>query len=1247
MKSKPILSLTISLMLLAANAGGIWAQANGAEPSSTPLTAPVARLLGDGKMMAGAGTEPSLRVVESSERGVVLELVTPDYELQPLAEGCLRLSVEGYGATDRSGWPELPLRGTMVGIPPQAEVALRVLERESVVRRVGRNLCPAAQPIVEVDAEGRLQYLGEERVRDERAYSMLGGGYYPLAAVELAETAYIRSQRVAQVRFQPFHYNPVTGELRHDRRIRVLVDFFPEERIPASLGTFIDEGSFEPILRYALLNYEQARNWRERPTPTYSPQTVWPPHEGTWYKVSVDQDGIYQMDTAYLQAAGLPVDEIDPRTIQMYNMGEEIAILVEGEADGSFDAGDAVVFYGEKMDTRYTDVNVYWLTWGHADGLRMEERDGRPGENAPTPSAFPTAQRAERNLVYLSRWPAPDGDNWYWEMVFAVAATTRVYTTELAYPASGPLNATISGIFWGLRNQNNQSHHTRVYLNGFLVDDAIWPSESMYIFDQAIPQSYLVEGTNVVSVQLPFDMGIPYEFIYVNRFDITYHRLYTAENDLLFFTQVDPGAWAYQIGGFSTAGIESLDISDPAHPIRVRNAVIEAHGGSFSIAFGDAITQERRYLASARRQVPVGIDLFQTANLASPSRGADYLVITHGDFYTSLLPLTAYRNSQGLRTTIVDVADIYEEFGYGVFDPQAIHDFLAYTYANWTPPSPLYVLLVGDGNYDFKNYEGKGEPIYIPPYLDDVDPWLIETASDNRYVTVYGNDTLPDMHIGRLPVKGAAEAAAMVGKILNYEQNPPAGNWTGRVLFVADNADSAGNFAQISDNVISSSLPAPYVPDRVYLGVTHPYQNPSVIAHQAVIDAINEGRLLVNYVGHAGFLLWAMEYLFKAEDVPNLINGGRLPLMVPMTCYDGYFIVPSAPNQMDYSSVGETVVRAPNGGAIGSFSPSGLGVATGHDYLNRGLFQALFTNGIVQLGPATTAAKLYLYTNTSAYRDLLDTYMLFGDPALALNVLKTDVEIAMAVAPQAPVRPGNRVTYTITYNNSGPATAFRVAISDPLPDVLLDPQVTSSGAAITPTGYLAWNVANLPAGAGGVITVSATVSTAFHGTFTNTVTIASTAVETDTANNASALATRVIAPDLTIAKAGPATALPGATIYYTLTFANDGDALAEGVVIQDLLPAPVVSATFLSSGAVVTAQEGTRFIWDAGDLLPGEGGVITIAAVLDPSFSGPLTNTATIANSAIEPRQANNSAVQVTHVPYRAYLPLLMRRIKQ
>jgi len=156
---------------------------------------------------------------------------------------------------------------------------------------------------------------------------------------------------------------------------------------------------------------------------------------------------------------------------------------------------------------------------------------------------------------------------------------------------------------------------------------------------------------------------------------------------------------------------------------------------------------------------------------------------------------------------------VYDEFGYGITAARPIHDFLEYASDHWQPPSPSYVVLVGDGNYDPKNYGGNNRTSFFPPYLAPVDPWIIETAADNRYVTLTEGDTMPDMMLGRLPVNSAAEASVMVSKTLGYEQDPPPGEWKQRLLFVADDAGRGGDFDDISDAVIDCCVPAPYQPE--------------------------------------------------------------------------------------------------------------------------------------------------------------------------------------------------------------------------------------------------------------------------------------------------------------------------------------------------------------------------------------------------------------------------------------------------
>ena len=89
------------------------------------------------------------------------------------------------------------------------------------------------------------------------------------------------------------------------------------------------------------------------------------------------------------------------------------------------------------------------------------------------------------------------------------------------------------------------------------------------------------------------------------------------------------------------------------------------------------------------------------------------------------------------------------------------------------------------------------------------------------------------------------------------------------------------------------------------------------------------------------------------------------------------------------------MTRADGKGAVASWSPTGLGVSTGHEYLDRGFFQAVFQDGVRTLGEATTAGKLKLWA-TGGNLDLLDTYLLFGDPAT--NMLTPAVSVSIGLA---------------------------------------------------------------------------------------------------------------------------------------------------------------------------------------------------------------------------------------------------------
>lgn len=1178
--------------------------------------------------LAGA---PPLNLVSGDGRGLLLDFSLPDFEIETVQSGagiCQRLTLPGFASAGLPGAPALPVTGALVGLPLDAAPRLEVLQAETVAIPQGAPLCPVASPVFEdrflddpAAADWRLE-------RDEQSYQT--NQFLPAQPVELVADGFIRSQRVAQLRFQPFQYNPAAGELRYFSHLRLRLHFDASPG-PASGSGFTDEGIFEPLLAASLINYEQARPWRTRPEQSSlsgQPAAVW---GDPAYKVLIDQPGIYRLSYADLETAGLPVGLIDPGTFQLFNQGRAIALRVVGQSDGSFDPGDSLQFYGEAIDTKYSGVNVYWLTWGNVAGLRMVELAGTPDGSAPVLASFMNQERLEKNLIYVSNHPSgADQDVWYWDYLNTTTPDTPVsknFVAPLDHISTLPLTVTVRGLFKGY--SATPQHHTRVFLNGHLIDDATWQPQAEYFFEVQAPQSYLLEGDNTISVQLPMDGGITQELVLFNWFEIDYADSYIAAGDQLFFSGDAAGEWEFRLDGFSMDSISIFDISDPLAPALITGATSQWTGSAYRHSFQQTLADRHRYLAlsAANERSPLQIVRDSPSNWHSLQNGADYLIITHRDFYTTMLALSDYRADQGLRTALVDVQDLYDEFNGGVTDPQAIHDFLAYAYAHWQPPAPAYALLVGDGNFDPRNYLSRNTPHFIPPNLAQADPWLGEVPADNRLVAISGEDVFPDMHLGRLPVRTAQQAAELVAKIIAYEQSPDPADWNSQVLFVADNADTAGNFADYSDVIVNGYLPLPYAASKIYWKVTH---SDITQARAEILNQINQGRLIVNYVGHGGVQFWASEFLLQLSSIASINNPGRLPLFVPMTCLEGSY------QYLDYLgsetlSLAEGLLRAPNKGAIASFSPTGFGVAQGHDFLNRGLFEAVFTEDIIQLGPATTYAKYFLYANSGGeHLDLLDTYLLFGDPALRLNVLPADLGLTKSVEPVGAVYPGDTIRYTLTYSNAGPATAHHVVIRDALPSGLTDVQVTSSGAPITLRDgtHFVWDVADLAMGQGGQIVITARVALDFSGEISNTAGIETSARQLELADNTTAPVTTTVLPlpDLAISKTAPANLAAGQVITYVIAFANVGAGFASGVTLTDDLPDllldPQVAAT---RGAAITARPGEPFTWDVEALSPGEGGVITLTAQLPADFTGLIENSAEIATLSLELNTANNA----------------------
>lgn len=931
--------------------------------------------------MAQEPAGSQLRLVSSDRETIVLELTITGFQIETIEQAGQtyhRVIIPGTVQTDTPGEPQVPTRGALLGLPGTAGVSIQVLEADYEMLS-GYHLYPAPALQVVADSLDAAQVAGVQPTFALNQDRYATDAFYPDRLVEIGYTGAMRDQAVAQVQFYPVQYNPVTQEIRLYRRILAQVTWAalsgmaPAEAREASPG-------YENLLRETLLNYGALERpvmaAEQAPSPSTSIDIVTTSSLTPTLKIGVTEDGLYELTYSDLIGAGLDLNGLDPRTLKISCRGVETPIYVPGEDDGVFDPTDIILFYGTAIDDVYTTKNVYWLTLGESYGQRMGTQNGTLSGGAPVPAHFPVTLHTEEDSSYWVTMPNGQGqDHWFWGDNLSAPAS-RDYDLTLSNLSTTASTATVRVRMKGRTDTSTYpDHHTRLYLNGVEIDDQLWDGFSPYDHQVTVSHTYLNEGSNILRVRGVGDTGAAVDQFFVNWIEIDYWDTYVAENDALLFGVPATGTFQFEVTGFSGADVDVFDATNPANVERIINPSVVADGGSYTLQFERAAQPETRYLAlrPGQRRSPASLELDQPSSWKSPNNGADYVIITPEDFYTSALTLANHRNATGLRVVTIKVEDLYDEFNAGLFNPQAIRDFLIYAYQNWTAPAPTYVLLLGGASYDYRDLLDLDRANYVPTQIIETD-LLGQTPSDNWFVLVSGADLLPDMFIGRLTAQDLSEANDMVDKIIHYEQQPPDASWNTRVLLVAD--DNEASFEIISEQ-IANQLPFYYTANEVYAG-DYPPGNPTA----DIVSYIEGGHVLVNYTGHGNVDRWGSwrdGQIFDRADVTALNNTHKLPVVTIANCLNGYFAGKNV-------SMAEEFLLRDDKGAAAVWAATGLGYPSGHRALMGEFYDAIFQDDLYALGAATTAAKVAVYTQSSFWGELVETFVLFGDPALSVGI---------------------------------------------------------------------------------------------------------------------------------------------------------------------------------------------------------------------------------------------------------------------
>ncbi len=220
----------------------------------------------------------------------------------------------------------------------------------------------------------------------------------------------------------------------------------------------------------------------------------------------------------------------------------------------------------------------------------------------------------------------------------------------------------------------------------------------------------------------------------------------------------------------------------------------------------------------------------------------------------------------------------------------------------------------------------------------------------------------PQIAIGRL--RTAAEATTVISKIISYEQG--AGGVMRDALLVADKNDGF-DFEGVSDE-LEVLLPASIGVQKIY----RQDFSSDAEASSTLISSLNQGALLVNYVGHGSVEI--LRGLLNSDDALALTNGTRLPFFVSMTCLNGLF------HDIYTESLAEALIKAPQGGAMAVWASSALTEPGEQAVMDRELIRMLFNGKPLALGEAIIKAKAQVRDP-----DIQRSWILFGDPTTRLR----------------------------------------------------------------------------------------------------------------------------------------------------------------------------------------------------------------------------------------------------------------------
>ncbi|MEE4178607.1 MAG: type IX secretion system sortase PorU [Bacteroides sp.] len=808
-----------------------------------------------------------------------------------------------------------------------------------------------------------------------------------------------------------------------------VVSFFPIRKNPST-------GGFEKLVSFILKEetiYDAAISYE--PVQEYVSNSVL--SSGTWYKICGSETGVYQLTYDDLASLGVAMGGLQKSNIRIFGHGggmlpednstpriddlKELAIFVSGSQSGTFGQNDYILYYNESPNQwtfdpvekvfnhqlhLYSTENCYFLTTDKGVGKRIASQSSLPETATHTVSTFQDYAYHERELDNL----IGSGRVWFGEVFDAtlireftfdfpglvlneparlksyVAARSTENSSFLAKAGNGQMTQGVNRIF--LANYNGPHANISV--------DSMWFNP--------------VQGDQI-KVTLTYNRPVAGSRGWLNYLALNVTRLLQFTGPQMAFRNVHvmgEGHIAQYNLGNSTNQLKVWDVTDP---FEIREQQTGLSGNTLQFRQTASVLREFIAFDGTSFKRPVLKGHVENQNLHA-MQASDMIIIVPEFLKGEAQRLADFRSEHdGLSVSVVTTDHVYNEFSSGTADIGAIRNFVKMFYDRGETEAqiPRYLLLFGNGTIDNRDLQGfGGNPIPTFQSENSLQP-------DRSYMTddFYGllddsegqdaNGSL-DIGIGRLPVRTLEEAKTVVDKIIRYDQRIPGmdpeqdnmqnigvvsnyADWRNLVVLIADDQD---NNTHIRDSETLAGIMEDQFPlfnvDKIYLDA---YQQVTLAGgarypdvNQAINERVNQGALLINYIGHGGIMGLAHERIVTFEDIATWNNYYNMPVFMTATCEFSSFDHPDP----DDVTAGVRIFMKPDGGAAALFTTTRLAWSGPNLTLNRNFMNVAFEldpqGKYYRLGDLIRLSKVNSSGQLEHWR--IRNFVLLGDPSMQM-----------------------------------------------------------------------------------------------------------------------------------------------------------------------------------------------------------------------------------------------------------------------